>query len=204
MSDLAPFVASVLRDNVVAELQEENRQLRARLAASTGSSRTVSISGVNGEIIAEGHLDDDGHLRPESADYWQVELTPGTIDCSSMEQFRAIEIRIGDLRKSVLEPPSTDERYGYFTDYDPEIGEAYITFGFGGGSLFAAIGPISQEDFDALPDEYDLAEIFDVFSDVFNQGIHGATVRLVFETIQFANNTYTGWNVRPLVANQES
>jgi hypothetical protein len=57
MSDIAPFVASVLRDMVVDELQEEIRQLRARLSATTRSSRTVSISGVNGEIIAEGNKD---------------------------------------------------------------------------------------------------------------------------------------------------
>jgi hypothetical protein len=50
---------------VVDELQEEIRQLRACLSAITGSSRTVSISGVNGEIIAEGHLDDDGHPRED-------------------------------------------------------------------------------------------------------------------------------------------
>jgi hypothetical protein len=120
-----------------------------------------------------------------------------------MEQFRAIEIRIGDLRKSVLESPSADERYGAFTHYDPQYSEADLMFGFGGGSIFGTIGPISQQHFDALPHEYDLAEIFDVFSGVFN-GEGGATVTLVFEIIQFANNTYTGWNVRPLVANQES
>jgi hypothetical protein len=52
------------------ELQEEIRQLRrTRLSATTGSSRTVSISGVNGQIIVEGYLDDGGHPREDSADY---------------------------------------------------------------------------------------------------------------------------------------
>mgnify|MGYP000243783234 CR=1 FL=1 len=192
MSDLAPFVASVLREMVVDELQEEIRQLRARLSASITSSCTVSVSGVIGDIIAEGHLDNDGHLREDSADYWQVDLTPGTIHCSSMEQFRAIEIRIGDLRKSVLEPNSADRDYGYFTHYDPDYSEVGITFGFGGGSIFGTIGPLSQEDSDALPDEYDQAEIFDMFSDLFSRE-DGATLTLVFETIQFANNVQTGW-----------
>jgi hypothetical protein len=203
MSDLAPFVASVLRDMVVDELQEEIRQLRARLSAATESSRTVSISGVNGEIIAEGHLDNNGRLREDSTDYWQVDLMPGTTQCSSMEQFRAIEIRIGDLRKSVLEPNSEHDEYGYFNHYDPDYSEAEISFGFGGGSIFGTIGPLSQEDFDALPREYDQAEIFDVFADLFSRE-GGATVTLVFETIQFANNLYTGWNVRPLVVSQEN
>jgi hypothetical protein len=198
MSDLAPFVASVLRDVVVAELQEENRQLRARLSVSC---RTVSISGVNGEIYAEGHLDDDGHPREEDTRqvYWQVDLTPRAIQCSSMEQFRAIEIRIGDLRKTGLEYAFEDQGYGYFTHYDPESSEADITFSMGGGSIFAIIGPISQEDFDALPHEYDQAEIFDVFSDVFSEE---GEVTVVFETIQFVNNLHGGWSVHPLVGNQ--
>jgi hypothetical protein len=74
--------------------------------------------------------------------------------------------------------------------------------GFGGGIIFGSIGPISQEDFDALPLDYDQAEMFDVFSGLFN-GEGGATVTLVFETIQFTSNVHTGWNVRPLVVNQE-
>jgi hypothetical protein len=162
MTDLAPFVASVLRDMVVDELQEEIRQLRVRLAASIGSSRTVSISGVNGEIYAEGHVDEDGRPRE-----------------------------------------GADQRYGYFRHYDPETRQANLSFTIGGASIFATIGPLSQEDFDARPYEYDQAEIFDVFSDVFNKEGEAA-VTLVFKTFQFANNLYTGWNVRPLVGNKES
>ena len=210
MTDLAPFVASVLRDKVMYELQEEIRQLRARLAASIGSSRTVSISGVNAEIYAEGHMDKDGHPRVDSERFWQIDLKPRAIQCSSMEQFRAIKIRIGDLRKSVLEcqvPDQRwgfpDQRWGYFTRYDPETGQANLSFNVGGASIFATIGPLSQEDFDELPYEYDQAEIFDVFSDVFNKE-GDAVVTLVFTTFQFANNLYTGWDVRPLVGNKES
>jgi hypothetical protein len=200
MTDLAPFVASVLRDMVVDELQEEIRQLQA----SIESSRTVSISGVNGEIYAEGHLDDDGHPREKSEqDFWQVDLKPRAIQCSSMEQFRAIKIRIGDLRKSVLEIDFTGERYGYINHYDPETSQADLGFTMGGASIFATIGPISQEVFDALPYEYDQAEIFDVFSDVFNKEGE-VTVTLVFKTFQFANNVYTGWNVRPRVGNHKN
>eukprot|EP00978_Attheya_sp_CCMP212_P031276 scaffold117602_cov51-Attheya_sp.AAC.1 len=202
MTDLAPFVASVLRDMVMDELQEEIRELRSRLAASIGSSRTVSISGVNGEIYAEGHMDEDGHPRVNSESFWQIDLKPRAIQCSSMEQFRAIEIRIGDLRKSVLECEIPDQRYGYFRHYDPETSQANLTFAMGGTSLFATIGPLSQEDIDALPYEYDQAEIFDVFSDVFNKEGEAA-VTLVFTTFQFANNLYTGWNVGPLVGNNK-
>jgi hypothetical protein len=203
MTDLAPFVASVLRDMVVDELQKEIHQLRAQLAASIGSSRTVSISGVNGEVYAEGHVDGDGHPREGSDGFWQIDLKPRDIQCSSMEQFLAIEIRIGDLRKSVLECVIPDKLYGYFTRYDPETSQATLSFTLGGASVFATIGPLSQEDFDALPYEYDQFEIFDVFSAVF-KGEGEAAVTLVFKTFQFANNSYTGWNVRPLVGNKEN
>jgi hypothetical protein len=202
MTDLVPFVASILRDMVVDELQEEIRQLRAQLAASVGSSRTVTISGVNGEIYAEGQVDEDGHPRNGSGRFWQIDLKPRAIQCSSMEQLRAIEIRIGDLRKFVLECIEPDQRYGYFTRYDPEINQANLSFTMSGASIFATIGPLSQEDFDALPYEYDQFDIFDVFSDVF-KGEGEAAVTLVFQTFQFANNLHTGWDVRSLVGNKE-
>jgi hypothetical protein len=172
----------------VDELQEENRQLRAHLAAPTGSSRTVSISGVNGEIIAEGHLDDECHLREDSVDYCQVDLTPGAIHCSSMEQFR-----IGDLRKSVLESPFTDHEYGASRTTTPIIVKQ---------TSCSVLVELLSLDFDALPHEYDQAEVFGVFSALFNEE-GGIAVTLLFESIQFANNTYTVWNVRPLVVNQE-
>jgi hypothetical protein len=40
-----------------------------QLFMNKGFSRTVSISEVNGEIIAAGYLDDNGHPREDFTDY---------------------------------------------------------------------------------------------------------------------------------------
>jgi hypothetical protein len=68
----------------------------------------------------------------------------------------------GDLRKSVLESSSVDHKYGAFTQYDANYSEADLTLGLGGVVSFLPIGPISHQVFDALPQEYDQAEIFDI------------------------------------------
>jgi hypothetical protein len=76
-----------------------------------------------------------------------------------MEQFRAIEVRIGGLRKSVLEPGY------YFNYYDPDLGEADLMFGFL-ELVYLRILPLflPRRTLTGFADEYDQAEIFDVFS----------------------------------------
>jgi hypothetical protein len=151
MSDLAPFVAAFMREKVLDDLLEENRLLRVQLNASITSSRKVCISGLGGEIYAEAHLDEDGH--PILEGYWHLDLKAGTAQCSSMEQFRAIELHIGDLHKIVLAANTPSNKYGYFNFYDPETRRADISLAtFKGVCLFASIGPISQETFEEVPE----------------------------------------------------
>jgi hypothetical protein len=191
MSDLAPFVAAFLRDKVVDDLLEENKQLRAQLNANITSSRKVRISGLGGEIYAEGRLDEDGH--PILQGYWHLDLKAGTARCSSMEQFRAIELHIGDLHKIVLASNAPGQNYGNFNCYDPETRRADISIAtFKGVCLFASVGPISKETFEEMPEEYDQLEIMDVFYSLLNDP---GKVTLEFECIQFYNNVWDGWNV---------
>jgi hypothetical protein len=63
MSDLAPFVAAVIRDRVVVELKDEIEALRQEIAAlklerhKRNPSRPVKITGSNGnEIFAENEI----------------------------------------------------------------------------------------------------------------------------------------------------
>ena len=197
MSDLAPFVAAFLREKVLDDLLEENKQLRAQLNANITSSRKVRISGLGGEIYAGAQLDEDGHLILEG--YWHLDLKAGTAQCSSMEQFRAIELHIGDLHKVVLASNAPNQNYGYFNFYDPDTRRADISFAtFKGVCLFASIGPISQESFEAIPEEYDQLEIMEVFSNLLNDP--GNNVTLEFECIQFYNDVWAGWNVGPFVS----
>jgi hypothetical protein len=64
MSDLAPFVAAVIRDRVMAELKDEIEALRQENAAlklerhKRNPSRPVKVTGRNGkEILAENEMD---------------------------------------------------------------------------------------------------------------------------------------------------
>jgi hypothetical protein len=196
MSDLAPFVAAFLREKVLDDLLEENKQLRAQLNANITSSRKVLVSGLGGEIYAEAQLDEDGHCILEG--YWHLDLKAGTAQCSSMEQFRAIELHIGDLHKVVLASNAPSQNFGYFNFYDPETRRADISFAaFKGVCLFASIGPISQESFEAVPEEYDQLEIMEVFSNLLKDS---GDVTLEFECIQFYNDVWAGWNVGPFVS----
>jgi hypothetical protein len=193
MSDLAPFVAAFLRDKVMDDILEENKQLRAQLQAVIRSSRKVHVSGLGGEIYAEAKLDEDGHTIQQG--YWHLDLKAGTFQCSSMEQFRAIELHIGDLHKVVLASNAPGQDYGYFNFYDSETRRADISFAtFKGVCLFASIGPISQEKFEEVPEEYDQFEIMDVFSNLLSET---GDVTLEFECIQFYNDVWAGWNVGP-------
>jgi hypothetical protein len=112
-----------------------------------------------------------------------------------MEQFRAIELHIGDLHKVVLASNAPGQNFGYFNFYDPETRRADVSFAaFKGVCLFASIGPISQESFEAVPEEYDQLEIMEVFSNLLNDS---GDVTLEFECIQFYNDVWAGWNVGP-------
>jgi hypothetical protein len=69
MSDLAPFVAAVIRDRVVVELQDENEALRQEIAGlklerhKRNPSRSVKITGSNGKkIFAENKINLEGLL----------------------------------------------------------------------------------------------------------------------------------------------
>ena len=57
MSDLAPFVAATLKDKVVTDLHEENKQLRAEKHAS----QLVEITCPKRHpVYAQGHLKNNG------------------------------------------------------------------------------------------------------------------------------------------------
>lgn len=92
-----------------------------------------------------------------------------------------------------MPPYAPSQNYGPFNFYDPETRRADISFAaFKGVSLFASIGPISQETFEEMPEDYDQLEIMDVFSNFLNAL---GDVTLEFECIQFYNDVWDGWNV---------
>jgi hypothetical protein len=75
MSDLAPFVAAVLKDRVVAEMKQEVDHLSEQLQ----KSRAVQIISASGTVYAEGQFQDGFYLY--NATVWAVELTKQPASC---------------------------------------------------------------------------------------------------------------------------
>ena len=74
MSDLAPFVAAVIRDKVVSDLQTEIEQLRNELYVERYKSKTVAITGPNGTpVYACAQFDLHGNFD-NSPELWKVEF----------------------------------------------------------------------------------------------------------------------------------
>lgn len=92
MSDLAPFVAAVLRDQSLSQLLEENKALRDQLE----KHQTLEITGRNGTPVyykssmSKGEISGDG-------DAWNVPFPEnGHIP---LDEIRNLEIRVGgDVR----------------------------------------------------------------------------------------------------------
>ena len=90
MSDLAPFVAAVLRDRTVDELMEENAQLKSTVDALM----RIEITGRKGTpVYAEGQFN-HGHYGP-NIDAWIPNLEHKR-DCPFVD-LGGLEIRVGGL-----------------------------------------------------------------------------------------------------------
>ena len=81
MSDLAPFVATILRDQVVSDLQEENRILKERLRAVqkvqivSGTGRDAGNDNNNNNI--NSNEDDDDEDKDEIICFAEGQLENG-------------------------------------------------------------------------------------------------------------------------------
>jgi hypothetical protein len=77
MSDLAPFVASVLHDRILAETKQEVDHLSEQLQRS----RAVQIISASGTVYAEGKFQ-DGHYCSHNPNLWEVNLTKQLASCA--------------------------------------------------------------------------------------------------------------------------
>ena len=106
MSDLGPFVAAHLRDKVVADLLEENQQLKTQLQ----SARRIAITGPGGSPIYAQKDFSQGRYDPtelSSGEWWEVsfdktynekegEEKPSVCKLSNLP---SCEVRIGSFVK---------------------------------------------------------------------------------------------------------
>lgn len=97
MSDLAPFVASTIRDKVVADLLEENKLLKEQLA----SFRRIRITGRGGEPL---YAEQDFSLGKSSDHGWWIVRLPvwNNRNCQSKQAVSTPSIAASPCRMSKL------------------------------------------------------------------------------------------------------
>jgi hypothetical protein len=148
MSDLAPFVASVLYDRVLFETKQELDDLREQLQ----QSRAVQIIGEDGTVYAEAQFQ-DGSYRG-NPNLWLVNFTEQLASCK-LSDLTNVQICIGGICKahfgdnSIVEGIAERDEENTYVD-----GWGYINFCFGGTGqcwLSAKVGPFaSEQDFLSL------------------------------------------------------
>ena len=143
MSDLAPFVASVLYDKVLAEIKQENDSLLQQLQ----KSRAVQIISENGTVYAEAQLE-DGSYRG-NPNLWLVNFTKQLASCK-LSDLTNVKICIGGICKahfganSIVEGIIERDEESTYVD-----GWGYINFCFGGTGecwLSVKVGPFPSEE----------------------------------------------------------
>lgn len=109
MSDLAPFVAAVLRDKVVVDLQEELRVKTEKIQKLESELRVIRVTGRGGfPIYAERHYQ-HATEDPQDVDEWFLRLQNSTGDYVNtnlpscpVQQIDSCELHIGGKEMIVL------------------------------------------------------------------------------------------------------
>jgi hypothetical protein len=110
MSDLAPFVAAVLRDKVIVEIKQEIDGLKEKLR----ECRTVTITGPQGTpVYAEGRFEQGEY--GDNAFLWDVALEQQLQQPCPLSALPSVEVRVGGMTKAQFSDNST-----FSGDFDPE------------------------------------------------------------------------------------
>jgi hypothetical protein len=126
MSDLGPFVAAHLRDKIIADLLEENKQLKTQL----NNARRISITGPGGspvyveEDFSNGRY--DALVMP--GEWWQVPFAkqPGQVPelCCTLSILQTCEVRIGNFVRIKVE----DFDHLCISNYDRELSMVKVKY----------------------------------------------------------------------------
>lgn len=148
MSDLAPFVASVLRDKVIADQLDEVRELQRQLK----SARQVAI--VDGStVIVESQLGDGYAI---DATRWNVEFEEISNPVSALQ---SAQLNVGGVHRAMV-VGSADEAFADEYDEDSMRLEAsayynpalWITF---------QVGPVTREFFEETQHMHEAPTLFE-------------------------------------------
>jgi hypothetical protein len=92
MSELAPFVASVLYDKVLAEMKQEVDQLSEQLP----KLRAVQIISASGTVYAEGQFEDGCRENPN---LWALRFSKQLSSCP-LSDLMSVQICVGGICKA--------------------------------------------------------------------------------------------------------
>jgi hypothetical protein len=147
MSDLAPFVASVLYDRVLAETKQEVDRLSEQLQ----KSRAVQIICESGRVYAEAQLQDGSYSG--NPHFWTVNLK--NLAACPLSDLAGVDICIGGICKAhfgvISQATSIIDVVGVDRDDDSTYmdGWGFINFCFGGAGqcwLSVKVGPFPSEE----------------------------------------------------------
>ena len=200
MSDLAPLVAAVLRDKTVADLLEENNQLKRKFAKITTEVNTVKIKTGHGEdevVYAKGEVDKDGWEQEDGdCPRWMVDLSTTGVQCHYTELLD-VQVSIGDTAKDLFECGEIEEIM--FRGYDDDTPSLeFIICGAPTCTIvFGSIGPVSADQkikiYDCEPEE---------FEEMVEEALGGKESEaakacyMSFDAIKFNRHAHTCWNIK--------
>lgn len=145
MSDLAPFVATVLRDECVYQLQKENETLRRELQTERDRQmiKIVTNDSQNQVLYAQGHIQDNGKALKSANGRYLVHLEPQREITSWQEVIQTQVVVCAGSR--CLEVVSAEETVLEFIKYDDASERCVIRFVGSTQSVFASLGPVPLE-----------------------------------------------------------
>jgi len=162
ISYLAPFVASVLRDQVVTELLAESKRKDERIQQQTEDRLRLELTGRNGDLVYCKTSMKDGVGWPRSPPLWLVHFDPKdgnntTIFPNFVETVPGLELRLGGVVVFKFDEAicvtATTENAGFDRTRDDEQKMRLVTFvnSDAGVRVSAYVGPIRYNNFVTIP-----------------------------------------------------
>lgn len=165
MSDLAPFVAAILKDKVVQDLIEENESLRKKNNAMKLVMNGIEITGPRGQpVYATGSLDADEYIN--SVEHRRVGLEQ--LELLPVNLIATVELWIGGSQRGRLSTCS----HAHVSKRGDKV---YSTFVFGWGTY---VRMITEQGQGSAKEPRDLQQAVREIDDI--MGTAGVTALLDF------------------------
>ena len=164
MSYLAPFVASVLRDQVLVDLLAESKRKDERIQQQEEDRLRLEVTGQSGKPKYYKASMRDGQMTPTGNGFYVFfnrPLLPNFVD-----KIPRLEVRLGGVNVApfyqMLVVTSTAERAGFDRTRDnaPQLGRIkFFSNRNDGVQVFGCVGPILPSDYANLPHTMAVADL---------------------------------------------